>query len=242
MSVDERIVTGLPYDINLMVERIQNEGAIVDVSKINFPNITSLDQQIRTTLIYLRNTNFPHTELDFSKVASQDMIQWMVGYITSDIFYNVSELNEMWLYAIGYFLTGKNYSDNISSETFDALINNNRPLIEDLVNFYNSLLLYSLKRLSDSEMIDFTTVKHQQNQLFGDNAYNILHMSNAFDVIDLIDREPIFFDSLFTDTNNQLFDIINNHTPYTAILYGMMNDTDNFKQAVDSITEINATH
>lgn len=235
---EQRVVTGLPYDINLMIERIQNEGAIIDVSQINFPNATSIDQQIRTTLIYLRNTNFPNTELDFSKVPQDQFEHWAIGYITSDIKHSVSELNEMWLYILGYYLTGQNFSDFMTNETLDQIINNNKTLIDQLIDFYNSLLLYVLKRLSDEDIIDFSDVKHQSEQLFSANAYNLLYLTNFSDMTDLIEREPVFFDSLFTDTNNDLFSMIVEHTSYTALLYGMINDQDKFKQMVDSFKQL----
>ena len=235
---EQRVVTGLPYDINLMIERIQNEGAIIDVSQINFPNVTSIDQQVRTTLIYLRNTSFPNTELDFNKVPQEQFESWAIGYITSDIHYSVSELNEMWLYILGYYLTNQNFSDYMTNETLDQIINNNKALVDQLVDFYNSLLLYVLKRLSDENIIDFSDVKHESQTLFSANAYNLLYLTNFNDLLDLIDRQPVFFDNLFTDTNNDLFSMIVEHTPYTALLYGMINDQSRFKQLIDQLETV----
>lgn len=238
MMSDQRVVTGLPYDINLMIERIQNEGAIIDVSQIKFPNVTSIDAQVRTTLIYLRNTNFPNTELDFSKVEQDQFENWLVGYITSDITYSVPELNEMWLCVLGYYLTNVNYSDYINNDTLNNIVENNKELIDQLIDFYNSLLLYVLKRLTNENIIDFSDVKHQQDVLFKANAYNLLYLTNLNDVVDVIDREPVFFDSLFTDTNNDLFNMVVQHTPYTALLYGMMHDRQNFNHIVDSLNQM----
>lgn len=238
MMSDQRVVTGLPYDINLMIERIQNEGAIIDVSQIKFPNVTSIDAQVRTTLIYLRNTNFPNTELDFSKVEQNQFESWLVGYITSDITYSVPELNEMWLCVLGYYLTNINYSDYINNDTLNNIVENNKELIDQLIDFYNSLLLYVLKRLTNENIIDFSDVKHKQDVLFKANAYNLLYLTNLNDVVDVIDREPVFFDSLFTDTNNDLFNMVVQHTPYTALLYGMMHDRQNFNHIVDSLNQM----
>ena len=238
MEQNERVVTGLPYDINLMIERIQNEGAIVDVSQINFPNITSIDQQVRTTLIYLRNTNFPNTTLDFSHVAQDQFQYWLKGYITSDITFSVPELNEMWLHVLGYYLSGTNNCDYITNETLDKFIEDNRQLVDQLIDFYNSLLLYVLKRLTDENVIDFSDVKHQSEVLFSANAYNLLQLTNFSDLTDSIEREPVFFDNLFTETNNDLFELIGEHTPYTALLYGMSQDVDKFKQVIDDIEQL----
>ena len=238
MEQNERVVTGLPYDINLMIERIQNEGAIVDVSQINFPNITSIDQQVRTTLIYLRNTNFPNTTLDFSHVAQDQFQYWLKGYITSDITFSVPELNEMWLHVLGYYLSGTNNCDYITNETLDQFIEDNRQLVDQLIDFYNSLLLYVLKRLTDENVIDFSDVKHQSEVLFSANAYNLLQLTNFSDLTDSIEREPVFFDKLFTETNNELFELVGEHTPYTALLYGMSQDVDKFKQVIDDIEQL----
>lgn len=238
MEQSERVVTGLPYDINLMIERIQNEGAIVDVSQINFPNTTSIDQQVRTTLIYLRNTNFPNTTLDFSRVPQDQFQYWLKGYITSDITFSVPELNEMWLYVLGYYLSGTNYCDYITNETLDQFIEENQQLIDQLIDFYNSLLLYVLKRLTDENVIDFSDVKHQSEVLFSANAYNLLQLDNFSDLTDIIEREPVFFDNLFTETNNELFELIGEHTPYTALLYGMVEDTETFKHLADDIEHV----
>jgi hypothetical protein len=54
------IITKLPYEED-MFEDISNNGAIIDMSK------NELD--IRTTFIYLRNTNFNNIKFDFSSYS-----------------------------------------------------------------------------------------------------------------------------------------------------------------------------
>ena len=143
---DTRVLTGLPYDINMMIDHIQQEGAIVDMSNISFPNVSDIKQQIRTTLVYLRNTNFDNVSLDFSKVSQQDICTWLVDYITSDIHYNIVELNEMWMCVIVYRLINNNLSDFITNETMDSFIADNKTLIDQLIDFYNSLSLFDHKQ------------------------------------------------------------------------------------------------
>ena len=60
-----QIYTGLPYDFSQMTLIAEN-GAIIDLSNINYPGITQ-EENIRTTYIYLRNTGYENIDLDFSK-------------------------------------------------------------------------------------------------------------------------------------------------------------------------------
>ena len=60
------IKTGLPYDFETM-QQIMQEGAIVDVTNISYPSIPKEDN-VKTSLIYLRNTNFDNVHLDFQKL------------------------------------------------------------------------------------------------------------------------------------------------------------------------------
>lgn len=239
---DTRVLTGLPYDINMMIDHIQQEGAIVDMSNISFPNVSDIKQQIRTTLVYLRNTNFDNVSLDFSKVSQQDICTWLVDYITSDIHYNIVELNEMWMCVIVYRLINNNLSDFITNETMDSFIADNETLIDQLIDFYNSLSLFVIKRVSWADQVDFSETKVNECPTFGKNAYNIIKMPNFPDVISIIDRpEPVLFTTLFVENNNELFDIIINHTPFAALMYGMIEDQDRFKSMVDQMVDVMMT-
>ena len=59
------IQTGLPYTPELMKD-ISEQGAIVDMSSINFPE--GVENSTRTVFIYLRNTGFKNIVLDLLKM------------------------------------------------------------------------------------------------------------------------------------------------------------------------------
>lgn len=234
---ETKVVTGLPYDVDLMINRIQNEGAIVDVSKVAFPGVDTIQKQVRTALIYLRNTGFANVSLDFSKVSGDDLEAWLVGYITSDIVVDLPQVNELWLYVIVYYLTKINYSDFFDNESFDKIITNQKSLIEQLINFYGSLPIFLIKRL-DCQYISFDETEVCDNETFGRNAYNILNLENINDLLSIIDIDhPIDFTNHFVLSNNELFDKVVTRTHYNSVLYGLVNDTDNFKVLCDKLEE-----
>jgi len=86
------IRTTLPYKFEDMVE-IGDNGAIVDMSVLNFDNIVK-EKQVKAAYIFLRNTSFKNIRLDFSNCDYEMKCQYLMTYIHSDIFVKNSELAE----------------------------------------------------------------------------------------------------------------------------------------------------
>ena len=70
--------TRIPYDIE-KIEKIRDCGAIVDVSAPEFPGIEK-DKQLRTTLVFLRNTGFD-VKLDFTKCTYEEKRTYLLLYL-----------------------------------------------------------------------------------------------------------------------------------------------------------------
>ena len=74
--------TKIPYQIE-RIEEIRECGAVVDVSNPIFPGIEQ-DKQLRTTLVFLRNTGFD-VELDFSGCSYEEKRDYLLLYLKDKI-------------------------------------------------------------------------------------------------------------------------------------------------------------
>lgn len=87
------IKTSLPYKIEEM-ELIQNNGAIVDMSNLNF--VGSGKASEKTSLVFLKNTGFNVT-LDFSGCSYEDKAEYLKLYLTEDLSVCNHEFSSTWV-------------------------------------------------------------------------------------------------------------------------------------------------
>ena len=67
-----------------LMDDIEKNGAVVDLSKIDFPSIEK-EKQSKTALIFLRNTGFDNIRLDMSKCTEVQKFDILDEYMTSGI-------------------------------------------------------------------------------------------------------------------------------------------------------------
>jgi hypothetical protein len=238
------ITTGLPYTIEQM-ETINNEGAIVDMSDINFPKINPEDQK-RTALIYLRNTNFNVT-LDFSKCSYQDRRNFLYMYITSDLDIEYEEFSITWmkilLYSLDYYIEqDSDIKFILEDEETLKFINEEQDIIHELYQLILSLSTYALFKSTLGEEIVEMDIEKTDKNIIGASFYHLLsypEIEFIFDA-DKFDIKPLFYEKIFTIKNKNLLNALDNLL-CTQLLYGMMSiDPDIWKNMVDSVnTEIN---
>lgn len=241
------IICGLPYDTSLMNE-IKENGAIIDMSNINYPSIPSSDN-VRISYIYLRNTDF-NVDLNFDNCDYQFKEDFVYFYMFGDITYDIKEMNDTWMQIM--IMYNNQYTDiltNRSILTKDEItkfIEKYKDKIDLINKFLFSLALFPIYRLNNVDLPK-DDVQVLDEKPFTENVYGLIkhELFNPFLTLDGIDK-PIYFKQYFTENNNQLFELIAKYTPYAALLHGLFNssseDWSNFVNNLEVANEKNATN
>lgn len=218
------IQTGLPYDMQSM-EDIEKEGAIVDLSKINFPSIEK-EKQAKTALIFLRNTGFENIKLDMSHCTEEQKFDILDEYITSGIKVELKELVDAWCEIILYDVKNIKLNKYFKNKEYKKFINKERDIVDELELILVSIPLFVMNKAS---FIDINDIDKTTKKLVGENYVFLLNNIYIQDIICSINKKPVFFKDIFSDNNMYLFDIINTSKTLllSAILYGMSTTDEN---------------
>lgn len=217
------IHTGLPYDMDIL-GNIDNEGAVVDMSNLNYPGIQKEDN-VRVSYIYLRNTAFNNVTLDFNQTSYEFKRDFLLFYINGDIFYEIESCTNTWIKILGLYNQQDFPIDTIfTQEELYQFIKENLTEITKLNNIIASLPVYLFLRLNieDPENFNFNDIETDDTTICNDNIifiiknqfFNFLYESLNADT-------PKIYSKLFTETNNLLFETIMQYTPFGILLYGM---------------------
>lgn len=215
------IKTGLPYDFDIM-DRIAEEGALVDVSQTNYPFSEDIE---RTTLIYLRNTGYKNITLDFNNVNYESKEKYLIYYLTGDIEFPINELiNSLIKILARYKGISLDIFSILSDEEEEQFIINNKQFLIQLNSFIYSLPLYSISRLQTEDFIFTYDDIEKTDYKFSQNICSLIEHPcwNLFYELEP-DTEPYFYTNMFTEDNNKLFETIMKYTPFSVLLYGMGN-------------------
>ena len=209
--------TRIPYDIE-KIEEIRDFGAIVDVSSPDFPGIDK-DKQLRTTLVFLRNTCFDVT-LDFSKCAYEEKRTYLLLYLQEKIEVKYKEFSDTWTSIILQSLGFENDRPSILTKEEQSLfIKENNEYISHVINFIYSLTLYAMDRYSlNGQAYDMEGFRKTDVEDISGNICFVLEAPEIIMVYSL-DIEPQLYTKIFTIENNKLFDAIQK-LPFMSLLYG----------------------
>ena len=154
------IKTGLPYDFETM-QQIMQEGAIVDVTNISYPSIPKEDN-VKTSLIYLRNTNFDNVHLDFQKADYNLKSEFLNCYFSGGSFpCKLKELSDTILHAIFKILNIDNKLETILTEQEETLyINSHKEQLNEL-NEIIELINQNIEKVNNIEYgSDYYYINH----------------------------------------------------------------------------------
>ena len=214
------IKTGLPYNMGDMDE-IKNNGAIVDMSDIQFPNITA-DKNQRTTFIFFRNTGFD-VKLDFSSCSFEEKEAFLLAYLTENIDVKQSEFVKSYIKilnrAVGNDINVECILTDVEIEQF---VKKNYAFITSILKFINSLPVFAMFYFSlNGEVYDMEDFEKTDENIINDNFYYVI---SADEAITLFDHElqipPMFYNQLFTFENEKLFHAVQK-LPFFSILHGL---------------------
>lgn len=209
--------TKIPYQIE-KIEEIRERGAIVDLSNPMFPGIEK-DKQLRTTLVFLRNTGF-EVELDFTLCTYEEKRDYLLLYLKEKIEVKYKEFSDTWVKIIMEAIGIENDRPSILTEDEMArFLEENKEYISKVINFIYSLTLYAMDRYSLSNQA--YNMKSFNTTDVDDIGSNICYVLVAPEIIMVysIDDEPMFYTKLFTIENNKLFDAVQ-RLPFMSLLYG----------------------
>lgn len=212
------IRTTLPYKFEDMVE-IGDNGAIVDMSILNFDNIDK-DKRVEAAYIFLRNTSFKNIHLDFSNCDYDMKSQYLTTYIHSDIFVKNSELaEELSNIMLDYYnIADETRRDGVFTEEERAkFISDNPETWSRISSVLISIMAYLVIRLIRYSKLDesMTSFEIRETDISA-NVFNILQFSEVFRILAQITSEdtPIYFyDNLFSQKDYEISTIIGESSP-----------------------------
>ena len=219
------IRTGVPYKPDEMAEIYEN-GAVVDLSKVNFPTCKSLEENMHALFVYLRNTGYKVT-FDYTEMSYEQKVALLKEYLDTKIDYEIPELNTTWL-SVLYACLGERIQGMVSILNDLELVTMQAaefPYIEKIWKFIVSLPLYLIKRL-DLETFDSTAEKTDEDF----NLVNFYYVLQQPEIDDLINKgagdiPPRDYEKIFTVENTKLFECLNGCS-FATFIQGMVNSED----------------
>lgn len=234
------IETGLPYNMDLM-DQISQEGALVDMSSVSFPGITE-ENKIRTCFIYLRNTGFKGIKLDFSKCSYEEKAKFLKEYLTTDIIYSIPELNTSWLKICTNAIEQIEYPCILDAKERIKFFKENEEFLQNLMLFFFSLPVYLFSRfkIEGNRIFNLNKVQHSEIIPCNANGYNLID-AEFIDLINYFSPEvtPIFFDKIFTEENNDLFERLKDLSCYNFIQTMATWTPEDFLELVEEMKKFN---
>ena len=237
------IQTGLPYTPELMKD-ISKQGAIVDMSSINFPE--GVENSTRTVFIYLRNTGFKNIVLDFSKCSYEQKQSYLIEYINTDITNELLILTYTWKQIL--LCRDANvqvYQSILNEEETKEFVRSFEILINDLVSFYLSTPLFILSRIKGEDdnhtLLNMEGIEITDYIPGNENIYYLIEpeFMNALSLT-YKDNIPVkFYSQYFNIENNALFDRLT-QTDFYALINTMATcKPEEFKEILDEMEKFN---
>lgn len=214
------IKTGLPYDFTQM-EKIREEGALVDMSDINFPGIDK-EAQSKTVFIFLRNTGFQNVKLDFANCRFCEKEDILDEYLTTGFDVYLPELvegaREVLCNAVGVPAKQEFFTVDEAIKFYFS----HKELCDEIIDILASSFLFVIKTteaFKDAEVDETGHTKYA-----GKNISNLFKMENIDGfLVDLFAKghKPKYYEDIFTLDNHALYEAVHEFTFLPALLYGL---------------------
>ena len=236
------IQTGLPYIPELMKD-ISEQGAIVDMSSINFPE--GVENSTRTVFIYLRNTGFKNIVLDFTKCSYEQKQSYLIEYINTDIINEIPILTYTWKQILLCRDTNVQvYQSILNEEETKEFVKSFENLINDLISFYLSTPLFILSRIkgdNDKALLSMEGIEITDYKPGNENLYYLIE-PEFINALSLTYKDNIpakFYSQYFKIDNNALFDRLT-QTDFYALINTMVTcKPEEFKEILDEMEKFN---
>lgn len=176
-------------------------------------------------LIYMSNCGIRHSYLSNFRY-DEDLENLMIEYIKLDRFLPIQALNELWLYAIN---DNEKSLDENTQKFIEKFRLNHQDYIEEVKDFYYSLLIVLGELIDDNNEELKTMIKQSEKVSLQKCSYNIVAICEAlnfFPFLAKLERPRMLFFSEFTsnvlDGLSLSYFFIHYPTPFQAMyLYNM---------------------
>lgn len=212
------IHTGLPYNIKDM-EDIAENGAIVDMSVVKFPGIETIEENILTTFIFLRNTGFSVT-LDYSKCSYEMKEQYLISYLRTDINNDQKELTTTWLAICSSYIDAEPIFDSILTDSeCKKFISNHKKFVHDVTRYVKSIPVFALYMMSlNNDKIDISDIEVIKKMPAGKNIDNLFFADKVGILAAHEDNiQPAFYEDSFYEKNYELTDKLSSSYLFTIL-------------------------
>lgn len=236
----------MPFEISDMEFIKENQKNIrVCMEDLRFPIEDKSDKaQIKTAMIYLRNTGYTDLDLDFRGCTPGMIVNYLIEYITTQFEVKNAIFSEAW---IGIISDDKNMATNmfLNTATFNTVkteIYNKMPgLITELKSFIKSIPLYAMGRYNHEGLYNLDEFEHTDYDKFGININHIIELAMQYEAIITYDDNVFklskvkvkYFDKYFTVENNELFEATKNSLAFAVL--GSMASKDNICKEILTI-------
>ena len=237
-ETDPKYTKTLPFEINDMEFVKENQKDIrVLMDDLRFPIESKADkEQIRTSMIYLRNIGYTELNLDFRGCPPGMIAKYLIEYITTQFDVKNIIFAEAWL---GIISDDPNMAINmfIDTPTFNSVKNviyDKAPdLITELKSFIKSIPLYAMGRYNHEGLYTLDEFEHTDYDKFGININHIIDLAMQYEAVIIADERVFklsktkvkYFDKYFTVENNELFEVTRNSLAFAVL--GSMSSEDN---------------
>lgn len=234
------IWSGLPYSKE-DIEKAFNEGAKVDMSKVNFPTCETLEENYQASFVYLRNTDY-EVEFHFENMNYEQKVALIKTYYNTKIKYDIPILDST-LVAILFACAGYNKQlDCILNELeLITFVADQFQFCSEIWTLVASLPLFAISRLEISDGHPLADLSNYEETDEAPNTITFINMmkTQGFDDLYLLADQikPKFYKNLFTVENTELFEAMLGLS-FMPIIYGLVSEKpEDFKKFLESITE-----
>lgn len=224
-------ISGLPYKKDIQADFYEN-GGTVDFSKVKFPTMKTLEENMKSAFVYLRNTGYK-VDFIFQNMSYQQKEALLKTYLLTNIDYEIPELNETWL-SILYSCVGLKVNelncilDDLQLMCFTS---ENHDLVHSVWQFVMSLPLFVISKLDVETDMDAEKTDEDFNLV---NFYHILKHKAADGLFTYIGEiPPKFYTKVFTKDNEKLLEALKDFT-FMGFIYGIcMTNEEEFKEELE---------
>lgn len=229
------IKTKLPYNIE-EYDDIKKNGAVVSIKDSHFESIPE-DKQVRTILIYLRNTGFTNIRLDFTDTDYNKRKEFLKEYLFGDIESSDELLLQSAICSLLKYATKDDVDDTLlSNKEQEDFVKEYNDDIKRLFDFITSTPLFLFSRFKALEL-PLDSYEVSEDKGFGVNYVNIIK-DPSFAMLVILNNNPKNYVNEFTLENDKLF------IPLTQSIYAFMlsDEMKGLLSKINNITDDNISN
>lgn len=216
---------GLPVNSQLL-----KNDVVFDMSKLNFP--VDNNKQIRSALLYLRNTGFKPSKFDFTSCSYSSKSEFLILLMRNNrLNVDIKPLVTTWIKILSVGVIDIQLESILSEYELLMFIDTNKNLVDELRKLLVSIPLCAMCIYNSSGTNNINMNDFKINNFNDFNPYtiiNLLEYDECTTIVRLInDIIPEYYKFYFDPNNECMHGFINliiNKFPYLSLLNIIMSD------------------